>query len=69
MRIMKIRLNGEDGEIPDGWSVAELLASRSVQPYRVAVQRNGLVVPRARQAETRLHDGDEIEIVSFFGGG
>ena len=66
---MKIRLNGEDSEIPDGWSVAELVSSRSLRAARIAVERNGLVVTRASYADTRLEDGDEIEIVSFFGGG
>jgi sulfur carrier protein len=66
---MKIRLNGEDCEIPDGWTVAELLASRSIQPPRVAVQHNGVIVIRAKHVDTRIQDGDEVEIVSFFGGG
>jgi thiamine biosynthesis protein ThiS len=66
---MKIRLNGEEAQISDGCSVEQLLAARAVLPPRVAVQRNGVVVRRATYGETRLEEGDEIEIVSFFGGG
>ena len=66
---MKIRLNGEDAEVPEGSSVEQLLLARAVLPPRVAVQRNGTVVRRATYGETVLQEGDEIEIVSFFGGG
>lgn len=69
MASMKLQLNGEDREIPDGWTVAELLADRGAQAPRVAVERNGWVVPRATYGSTRLEEGDSVEIVSFFGGG
>lgn len=66
---MKLRINGEDHEIPEGWTVADLLAQRAPKPPMAAVQRNEWVVPRATYGSTRLEEGDVIEIVSFVGGG
>jgi sulfur carrier protein len=69
MVAMKIRINGDEHDVPDGWTVADLLAARSLSSPRVAVERNGRVVPRAAHAATRLEDADSVEIVSFLGGG
>lgn len=64
---MRIRLNGEERELPAGTSVAELVAQETSGP--VAVERNGELVPRARHAGTELADGDRVEIVTLVGGG
>ena len=66
---MRAVVNGEAQELPDGLTVAALLAHLGVRGERVAVERNGAVVKRARHAEERLADGDILEIVSFVGGG
>lgn len=66
---MNITLNGETSSVCEGASVAELLAERKLLPVRVAVEVNEELVPRKRFAETRLCDGDRIEIVTFVGGG
>lgn len=66
---MLVRLNGEEQEIPDGATVTELLSHLKIKSERVAVERNRLVVKRATFAETRLQPGDEIEILTFVGGG
>ena len=62
-------VNGEPQQLPDGITVAALLEHLGVRGDRVAVERNGAVVKRARHAEERLADGDVLEIVSFVGGG
>ena len=62
-------VNGEAQQIPDGLTVAALLQHLGVGGERVAVERNGAIVKRARHAEERLSDGDVLEIVSFVGGG
>jgi thiamine biosynthesis protein ThiS len=64
-----IRLNGDAHDLPAPLSIAELLVRLEIDPRRVAVERNFLVVKRDAYASTVVHDGDEIEIVNFVGGG
>ena len=66
---MQIKINGETESVSDDLSIAELLAARKMDPQRVAVERNKKLVPRARHGETSLQEGDELEIVTFVGGG
>ena len=66
---MQVRLNGELREIPDGMTVAGLLAHLGVKAQRVAVEVNEAVVTRDRHAERVIGPGDSVEIVAFVGGG
>ncbi len=66
---MRIRINGEDRDLPDAASVAELVAAFQLTPERVAIEVNERLVRRAVYAETRLQPGDRIEIVTLVGGG
>ncbi len=66
---MKVRLNGEERELADGTTVAALIETLGFRPEQVAVERNRELVPRARHAQTRLVDGDELELVTLVGGG
>ncbi|MEK6607268.1 MAG: sulfur carrier protein ThiS [Myxococcota bacterium] len=66
---MRVHVNGRPEEIEPGTTVAALLARMSVDPRRVAVERNRDVVPRARHAQTVLADDDAVEVVAFVGGG
>lgn len=66
---MEATVNGERKELPDGLTVAGLLLHLGVRAERVAVERNGAVVKRARHAEEALAPGDVLEIVTFVGGG
>jgi thiamine biosynthesis protein ThiS len=66
---MKLTVNGKPLELPDGSTVTALLLHLGVEPARVAVERNQDVVPRRTWAEAALADGDQIEIVTFVGGG
>lgn len=66
---MTITLNGESREWPRPMSVADLLAQLEIDTRTVAVERNRVVVKRATYAETTIESGDEIEVVSFVGGG
>lgn len=67
--MLKLRVNGEPREVPEGLTVAGLLELLELRSERVAVEVNTVVVRRARHAEHRLSDGDEVEIVTFVGGG
>ncbi len=66
---MKVIVNGEEKEIPEGLTVVGLLNKLIIGKERVAVELNLDIVPNSRFAETVLKDGDRIEIVSFVGGG
>lgn len=66
---MRLRINGEARELADGATVSGLLETLKIKPDRVAVERNRQVVRRAAWADTRLADGDELEILTFVGGG
>ena len=66
---MYIRLNGDPFEIPAPLSIAALLAQLQIEPRRVAVEHNTVVIKRARYETTMVNDGDEVEIVNFVGGG
>jgi thiamine biosynthesis protein ThiS len=66
---MRIQLNGEPRELDRPMSIAALLESLAIDPRIVAVEYKGLVVKRARYADTIVEDGSEVEIVRFVGGG
>jgi sulfur carrier protein len=50
-------------------SVADLLRELALEGKRVAVERNGEIVPRSRYAQTAVASGDKLEIVGAIGGG
>lgn len=68
-----IKVNGIDIDIGGksfaGKSIAEYLASTNYDTKRIAVEKNGDIVPKAKYAETLLAEGDALEVVSFVGGG
>ena len=66
---MDLIINGEPQQLPAPLSVAALLEARGLGGKRVAVERNGEIVPKSRHAETALAAGDRIEIVVAVGGG
>jgi sulfur carrier protein len=66
---MQATVNGERKELPEGLTVADLLRHLGVRGERVAVERNGAVVKRARHADETIAPGDVLEIVTFVGGG
>ena len=66
---MLVTVNGEGRMLASGTSVAELLDALDVRPDRVAVERNGELVPRREHGETRLVEGDVVEVVTLVGGG
>lgn len=67
---MTVQVNGEPLTLPGGASVAEAVARVSGRhARRVAVARNGEVVPRSSWEGTRLREGDRIEVVTAIQGG
>jgi sulfur carrier protein len=66
---MKARVNGEDWELPDGATVADVLHRLRAPDSGIAVARRGEVVPRAVWAATPVRDGDDIEVLTAVQGG
>jgi len=66
---VKIKVNGEPRDIPDGLTVAQLLEHLGMSDGRVAVERNLDILPRALWRETHVQSNDSFEIVHFVGGG
>lgn len=52
-----------------GKTLADYLAQTNYDPTKIAVERNGDIVPKAQYGQTLLAAGDVVEIVSFVGGG
>jgi sulfur carrier protein len=68
--MLEFTLNGEVRQLDDdSFSVADLLLRLSYAGKRIAVEQNGLIVPKSRHADTRIASGDRIEIVVAVGGG
>ena len=66
---MKITVNGSAREVPEGTTLKALVELLALKGDRIACERNLDVVPRAQYAETKLNEGDKLEIVTFVGGG
>ncbi|MGA9751900.1 MAG: sulfur carrier protein ThiS [Acidobacteriota bacterium] len=66
---MTLTLNGSPVALEEGLTVAALLQQLKLPPERVAIERNGSILPKAAYEETRLAEGDRLEIVQFVGGG
>ena len=63
-----VKINGTEYDAA-GKTIAEYLETTEYNPMRIAVERNGEIVPKATYAETVLQAGDSVEIVNFVGGG
>ncbi len=66
---MHVIVNDETQQYPDGLTVTQLLQQLGLEGKPVAVELNQELVPRGQHADTTLHDGDRLEIVSLTGGG
>jgi len=66
---LRLVINGEEKEIQSGNNVEDLLRELDIDGRHIAVALNLEVIPRSRYAETRLKEGDKVEIVHAVGGG
>ena len=66
---MRITLNGDPHELAAPVTIDRLLATLEIDPRRVAVEHNLVVVKRASYGSTIVQAGDQVEIVNFVGGG
>jgi len=69
MSAIRVTLNGAPREFPAPLTFSQLLDQLALAGRRLAVERNGEIVPRSRFPEARVADGDRIEVVVAVGGG
>lgn len=63
-----VKVNGEAMDVA-GKTITEYLATTNYDCKRIAIEKNGEIVPKAAYESTVLEDGDTVEVVSFVGGG
>ena len=66
---MRITLNGDPYELAAPLAISRLLATLEIDPRRVAVEHNLVIVKRATYDAAIVQPGDQVEIVNFVGGG
>lgn len=66
---IRVVLNGAPREFPAPLTFDQLIEALALAGRRLAVERNGEIVPRSRFGEDRVADGDRIEVVMAVGGG
>ena len=64
-----ITVNGKPEELEGSVTVKEYLESKQYRTDRVAVEKNGEIVPKSSYEDMTICQGDCLEIVSFVGGG
>ena len=66
--MIMVKINGTEYDLA-GKTFAQYLAGSGYDPKRIAVERNGELLPKAQYDSVILADGDSLEVVSFVGGG
>ena len=65
---MTVKVNGDARDLPEGETVRALVTRYQLTPEKVAIELNRRLV-RSDRYDTPLKEGDEVEIVTFVGGG
>jgi thiamine biosynthesis protein ThiS len=65
---MTLTLNGQPTQLPDGATIRTILSRMNLAPEKVAVELNRRLA-RADKYDLPLNEGDEVEVVTFVGGG
>jgi sulfur carrier protein len=69
LKVISVSINGETRHFESSVSVAALLEQMQLGGKRIALERNGEIVPRSQFTQQMLSDGDRLEIVVAVGGG
>jgi sulfur carrier protein len=67
--MIHVTVNGKAHRFEKPLEIAALLARLELSGKKIAVERNGEIVPKSAHAQTLLADGDQLEIVVAVGGG
>ena len=65
----KIQLNGKKTSIKSNISIYDLLKRFKLDKKKVAIEHNGIIIPRVKFKKKFLRNNDKIEVVHFIGGG
>ncbi len=67
--MIELVINGEPRSFPPPLTLSQLIETLDLAGKRIAIEKNGEIVPRSQHADTRLVSGDRLEIVVAVGGG
>lgn len=67
--MITVSVNGQPRQFEPPLNVAALLQRLDLTGKRLAVERNGQIVPKSEHGSTFIADGDRLEIVIAVGGG
>ncbi len=67
--MIELHINGEPRRFPAPLTLSQLIESLDLVGKRIAIEKNGEIVPRSQHASTPLASGDRLEIVVAVGGG
>jgi thiamine biosynthesis protein ThiS len=67
--MMKITVNGDERQVPQGMTLGGLLASLDLHPRLVVVEHNREILDAVLLDTTEMKEGDNVELVHFVGGG
>lgn len=67
--MIQLTINGEARQLDQPINIAQFIDQNNLQGKRIAIERNGEIVPRSQYAEQFLADGDQLEVVVAVGGG
>lgn len=67
--MLDLKINGETRQFPAPLTVSGLIDKLGYTGKRIAIERNGEIVPKSQHAMTALATGDQLEIVVAVGGG
>ena len=65
----KIQLNGKKVVVKTNYSISDLLKKYKLSNKKIAVEHNGVIIPKTSYKKKYLKNNDKIEIVHFIGGG
>jgi sulfur carrier protein len=69
LKVITVSINGVARQLLNSTSVAALIEEMGLAGKRIALERNGEIVPRSLFAAQQLADGDKLEVVVAVGGG
>ncbi len=65
----KIQLNGKKIKIHTNLTIKDLVMKYNLKENKIAIELNGVIIPRHRFNKKKLKNNDKVEIVQFIGGG
>ena len=67
--MIKLTINGQPHQFESSLNVTQLIEHLALHGKRIAIERNGEIIPRSQFSEQQLINGDQLEVVVAVGGG